>query len=166
LPQAISLASQFVQPFAIVMDGGHHGRNLIDAALKGGESGSYDLVGNMRCIGAAHQFACGIFRGCRGAQRKAGHIDLALIRQKIGQSGSHSEAHDQHASRHWVQRARMPHALGTGDPTHPADNIVRCHSRRLIDIDYAVDCCQAFHHESYCRSTLSFDGDMVVLFVP
>ena len=131
-------ADPIVGPPTVHLDGRDRGRALLDLSGQRGHSSLDAREFHDGAVGAEENLPLGIIGAGGLAEPDRGRVAFVGEDEVIEQLGGPLHADDQHARRHRVERAGVADPTGSGQPTNPADHVVRRHAGRLVDDDQAA----------------------------
>ena len=136
-----SLPRQFVERHAALLDGRNHRRHLVKIAGVFFKRGAH--VGIIQRRDGTF-FTISPALSCVSVDDAEYHrpgIFLVLAHEQVLDFRSASERQKEQAGRDGIQRAAMSNLLDLKPSPNDCDDIVRCHSGRLVDEENAVRSC-------------------------
>ena len=135
---SLALSRQLVQPLAVALQRGIHGRYLLDLAHEPRRRRAHILL--IRIHGAlCHHLTSGVLGIGLHAQLQLGHIGLFLVDDVVEQPCGFADAQRQHAGRLGIQRSAVADGRALGQPSaHEHDQIRRCNTGGLVRNQKAV----------------------------
>ena len=120
------------------LDGGEGRGSLLDRPGQTRKRRLDGLAGRRGSV-TRGQLALEVVGRRRGAEADRRPIGLVVGQVELDDAGRLAQEHGQHARCERVQRAAVPDALGGGQPSDEADDVVRRRSDRLVDDEDAVE---------------------------
>lgn len=128
-----SLARQFVERHSVLLDGAHHGGELIKIALECFECGLDLICGEFRDRLGFEDLAFLVLGGGGGSQRQSPGVFLVLGHEEVLNSRGVAEHENEHSCRHGIKRAAMSDLFLVEASTGHSHDVMRRHVGFFVD---------------------------------